>query len=69
MGGYRSQAKEFALYPKFRANYVRAFDRMLVARKEAGLSNNVQWTDGESVMKWWTGENVNQIRLEDIYDL
>lgn len=69
MGGYKSQAREFALYPKFRANYVRAFDRMLIARQEAGLENKISWQSGEDVMRWWTGEQVDQIRLDDIYDL
>ena len=29
---------------------------MLKARDEAGLGNRCNWTDGESVMRWWLGD-------------
>ena len=43
-------------YPKFRANYVRTFDKMLKSRAEAGMTNKINWTDGESVLRWWIGD-------------
>ena len=43
------------MYPKYRANYVRAFDKMLKVREADGKTNST-WTDGESVMRWWLGD-------------
>lgn len=56
MQGMRGMKADFEKYPKYRAAYVRAFDRMLQARLDAGL-NNATWVDGESVMQWWIGED------------
>lgn len=53
--------KEFNDYPKYKLNYIKAFDRMLERRKERGLTSNVDWSSGENVFKWWMGEDVNQI--------
>ena len=50
---------EFRLYPVYYQNYIRAFDRMLAHRKEKGLETD--WQSGEEVMKWWLGEDVNQL--------
>lgn len=55
---------EFRLYPKYRQNYVKASERMIEHRKERGLET--EWQNGEEVMKWWLGEDVNQLTLEDI---
>lgn len=55
---------EFRLYPKYYQNYVRAFERMIEHRKERGFET--EWQNGEEVMKWWLGEDVNQLTLEDI---
>lgn len=58
--------RDFALYPKYRENYVRAFDRMLKKREEDGMTNTAAWSDGEHVMRWWVGEDPNQITLSDL---
>lgn len=63
LSGTRQQESDFRKYPKFRANYVRAFDRMLKARKDAGMTNKVNWTDGESVMRWWLGDTTDPNQL------
>ena len=39
-------------WPKFRANYIRAFGRMLSERKRRGLETT--WKTPEEVMAWWT---------------
>lgn len=59
---------EFERWPKYRALYVMAFDRMLEARRRAGKINRLdtQWFNGESVMRWWLGEDGAQILWEDI---
>lgn len=65
MQGGKGMKEDFAIYPKYRMAYVRAFDKMLIARKESGLEVKGSWRDGESVMRWWVGDDPNQITLED----
>ena len=57
--------KDLAMYPKYRDAYVRAFDKMLKEMEKAGLGNKTYWTSGEDVMRWWVGDDPNQITLED----
>lgn len=57
--------KEFARYPKYRENYVKAFDRMLKARISAGLPT-YSWDTGENVMRWWLGEDPAQLSFWDL---
>lgn len=58
----KNRYTEFARYPKFKENYIKAFQRM--------LDNNDwltgSWKDGEEVFRWWMGEDVNQIRFTDL---
>lgn len=66
LGGYKAQKKELAQYPKYRAAYVRAFDKMLKRRQERGLLSYTNfWTDAESVMRWWVGDDPFQITIDD----
>ncbi len=59
---------EFARYPKYYQNYIRAFDRMLIARKNKGLPK--VWENGEDVMRWWLGEPPKeQMRFEDLQNV
>lgn len=53
MGRTVGMKYDFNRYPKYRENYVRAFNRMLKARRESGLGIPEKWTDGEAVMRWW----------------
>lgn len=57
---------EFERYPKYRENYVKAFDRMLLRRKEKGLEILPTWYNGEAVMRWWLEEDSMQITFDDI---
>lgn len=67
LGGSKSMKREFARYPKYRNLYVRAFDRMLVARRESGLTlHSANWQSGEDVMRWWLGDDPAQITFEDL---
>ena len=43
-------AAELQKYPKFRDNYIRAFDRML-----KNMNGSQTWKTGEDVMDWWLG--------------
>lgn len=62
---FKGMKRDFVDYPKYRAAYVRAFDKMVEARKEAGLKNNGAWVDGEHVMRWWVGDDPFQMTLFD----
>lgn len=64
----KNRYAEFERWPKYRALYVMAFDRMLEARRRAGKKErpDTQWFNGESVMRWWLGEDGAQILWEDI---
>lgn len=54
-------------YPKYRDNYLRAFNRMIQARRNAGLPPFGYDTYGElsakQIMMWWVGDNPNQPSL------
>ncbi len=52
----RTRAMEFAHYPRIKAAYIRAFDRMLKARGERGLP--CQWQSGVDVFHWWMEDGV-----------
>lgn len=60
MAGGKGQQKEFALYPKYKQNYIRAFDKMIEAYPNGSRLN---WQNGLDVYKWWIGEDPNQINL------
>lgn len=64
----KNRYAEFERWPKYRALYVMAFDRMLEARRRAGKKErpDTQWLNGESVMRWWLGEDGAQILWQDI---
>lgn len=61
----KARYKEFARYPKYKLNYIKAFDRMLLERERRGLNSKVGWTNGISVFKWWMEEDPAQISLFD----
>lgn len=55
MATNRIRKKEFADYPQYKANYIRAFNRMIEARNAAGL--NTEWKTGEECFLWWVEDN------------
>ena len=52
MAGTKGMLREFERWPKYHAAYLRAFDRMLTARRASGL-NCDYWPDAQAVMDWW----------------
>lgn len=54
---------DFERHPAYKKNYIKAFDRMLEARKEAGLET--EWKSGYEVFKWWMGKDINQLSFFD----
>lgn len=61
--GGEGMKADFIRYPKYRDNYLRAFKRMLEARKEAGLPIDERWQNPYFVMMWWCGDNPLQYSL------
>lgn len=51
---------EFERYPKIKAAYIRAFERMLQKRKEKGrMEGGMRWGNtGADVMHWWMEDGV-----------
>ena len=70
LGGYASQRREFERWPHYKKLYTSAFDEMLKARIERGLTTKLNWQNGEDVMRWWLGydqnNNPEQITFDDI---
>ena len=66
-GGAKQQTEQFRRYPQYKKNYIRAFDLAIKRRKEKGLKwKRYEFRTGEEVMRWWLGENPNQITFDDI---
>lgn len=59
MAGTRGRQREFSQYPRYKGNYIRAFARMLQARKRLGVSGVWRMgTTGEEVFHWWMEDGV-----------
>ena len=67
------QIKELEMYPKYKQNYIKAFQRMLDKRKAKGKDDVTgkeglhRWTDGEAVYKWWVNDTSIDGQM-DIFD-
>ena len=57
MAGKAGREAEFALFPKFKAAYIRAFDTMLITRIERGMEA-YSWQSGVDVFHWWMEDGV-----------
>lgn len=60
----KERYRQFNKWPKYKENYIKAFERMLEKRKSKGKIDEI-WTDGNKVFNWWMGEDVNQYTLDD----
>lgn len=70
MAGTKSRQIEFAKYPKFKAMYIRAFDKMMAERIRRNRTQGT-WrigTTGRDIYHWWMEDGVypGQITFEDI---
>jgi phosphoadenosine phosphosulfate reductase len=52
MARAKTQLWGFELYPKYKALYLHAFERMLAARRADGMPC-AQWDTAEDVFRWW----------------
>lgn len=55
--------KELNAYPKIKANYIRAFEKMIAERIRRGKPT--QWKTGEEVMDWWVRKNKSQAKQSE----
>lgn len=49
----KQRKKQFERYPKYKQNYLKAFERMLEERKRRGLETKLNWQSADDVMRWW----------------
>ena len=71
LAGPKAQKKDFARYPKYKANYIAAFQRMVEERKRCHLATTTKWDTGQDVMTWWLGDDPNQLTMfdeDELYD-
>lgn len=72
MAPEHQRREQFERWPKYKALYLRAFERMLDAHKDS--PRPCSWKTPEEVMEWWLGheKNVlvdeNQMDIEEEYD-
>ena len=72
----KGQVRELERYPKYKENYIKAFDRMLEKRRAKGkmdVDGQVglhRWVDGEAVYRWWIQDDTipGQMTFEDYED-
>lgn len=68
MQGSRGMKSDFEKYPIYKKNYIRSFDKMLVALRARG-KNITSWNTGIDVFRWWVGDDPLQITLDDYSDI
>lgn len=63
MAGKHHREKEFFMWPKYKAAYLLAFDKMLEERKRRNLPT--EWQTAQDVFNWWMEYDVlpGQINL------
>ena len=66
----KKRMREAELYPVYKDNYIKAFGRMLEARKRAGKNDydgHGKWTDAMSVYRWWMMDDTisGQLRFDE----
>jgi len=59
--------REFERYPKYKAAYLRAFERMRLVRERRGRDNAGNFQSAETIFRWWTEPkfDVTQLSLSD----
>lgn len=69
MGGYCQKKKQIELFPAYKINYIRAFQRHIEYRKRRELREI--WRTGEECFDWWIEqykhEAKGQMTFEDFY--
>lgn len=60
----KKRYREFADYPAYKRLYIRAFDRMLEARRRAGKETRRMGENGYEVFRWWMEDNPDQMQFD-----
>lgn len=55
MGNAKGMKRDFERWASYKKLYLKAFDRMLKVRNDAGLETT--WKTAEEVMEWWINEH------------
>lgn len=66
MATYKQILKEFSDYPKFKKNYILAFDKLVEILK--AKNSKIRWKDGNDVFDWWIEENKHQVEGQLSFD-
>lgn len=55
MAGQKGREREFERWPKYKATYIRAFDRLAKYRNENGMNEGkrVTFDSGQAIFDWW----------------
>lgn len=62
MAGTYLRLKQFAIWPKYKQNYLSAFKRMIRSKREKGLET--EWNNAEDVYHWWLQDGVLPGQIE-----
>lgn len=64
-----TKIQELEMYPKYKEQFIRTFDKMLEKKKKQGKLD-ARWTDGEAVYKWWIEDKsiAGQMNIFDFID-
>lgn len=66
---YRGRKKDVVRWPNFYKAYMRTFEKMLEARKEAGLKTDL-WKTAQDVMDWWlSNERVKYDSRQQVFSM
>jgi phosphoadenosine phosphosulfate reductase len=57
---------ELEKYPKYKAQYIRTFDKMLITRKEKDMKA-MGWESGQDVYDWWVNGNEQEKQIERLF--
>lgn len=68
MEKYRDKLRDEEQYPRYKKNYIRAFEKMLERRRQRGLVYTTHdWQTGEEVFDWWLGRIHGQMTLDEFF--
>ena len=57
MGGKNGMLRDFENYPKYKAEYLRCFDKMMQNRIDKKLNSKMGWKNGQDIFDWWTRQS------------
>ena len=61
----KGMRRDFAKYPKYYYNYIRAIDKLVKVLSEKGAAP--RWKNGEEVMRWWVSD-INEIEGQTLFE-